>query len=492
VSTPSTSLPVPVAAALDDIETATPVGTVTIDPSRHDQLSTAVARELHIRVTDPIDRALLSREKIFAWALHQATEETETETPAPRSALYRKAPPFVEEPGPAGDSSPALAVRVRDVIRTVAPDFLQALVTHTNTAQKLKITAAEKDAVIDALPSAARGHPATELDLVVGQALAEHRAARAHDTIMSTFGDRASGSTGTPASPTWSAVPITDAPPDQPRTCEDPCEVGTIPLAAIQVGDPAALISTEHLTAAAVLAGIHQYGDRIGFFRAVDEAIRQLDSDEWCIEEPRLLNALHCWTERDNRITAAQRATLAATVFGIDDADRPGDVRPDPHMPALLDRLLDALNANCNPGACSQNPGPADSQRLRTAVRAVQIRMSSAMTARSVMRVRELQVQFGKAQKILQDLARFVRAPCPQPGPATGTDEWISIRALLGPTLPDGTDLVEAAETARACQILFAWLASPDVTAEGELDELCLAAARLRPAKTSDCDHLRG
>lgn len=485
MSTPSSALPVSVDAALDDIENSPPVSTAPASPPR--DRTDDVVRHLHRQVSDPVTRALLSRPVIVAWSVAEAIDQAVAARSATGSPSVRRAAPLVARPSSAAtvDESPgALADRVGGIVEPLHPDFLRALVSHVGTEQKLKITAAERDLLVTEVPSAARGHSAAELDVVVGTVLAEHRATRARDTVLGTFGyPPSTPSTG----PAWSALPIDDpgGSDTPPSTCDELCAVAETSLTPVIVNGPTALISTEYVTAAAVLAAIHQYGDRIGFFRAVDEALTQLDGDRLCVVgNPALLNLLNCWPERHYRITARERATLAAKVLGIRDPTLPDGIRPDPVIPGLFDNLLTAINAFCDPGPFRSAPSPATSQRLESAATAVLVRLSSTVTGRTTLRVRELQVQFGTALEILRGLSKYVHAPCRPDLTTPVPDEWTSVSALLGTQLRDGTDLVQAAETAAAWSTVVNWLADPQSTLANPTDEVCLAAALLRPYPT--------
>ena len=93
---------------------------------------------------------------------------------------------------------------------------------------------------------------------------------------------------------TWAAVPVDTGSADPTACCADPCEVAGTELAVPATTTPALLINTEHVTAAASLATIYQYGDRLGFFAAVGNAIQQLGNDELCVTDSTLLNLLNC------------------------------------------------------------------------------------------------------------------------------------------------------------------------------------------------------
>lgn len=212
-------------------------------------------------------------------------------------------------------------------------------------------------------------------------------------------------------------------------------------------------------------------------------SILVLDTDKLCVPEQNVLNELNCWAERDNRVKTPERARLVATVLGIGDPARPQGVRPDPVMPGLLNGLLDAINAYCR---CGDNVSQADVDGMARTAAAVRARLSSSMTGLSALRVRELAVQFTTAKQILADLAPYVHASCRPNSDSTAStlNEWTSVSALLGSRTPDGVDLVEAAATARAWETVFSWLADADCVDE---PDLCLAAARLRPMRTSHC-----
>lgn len=110
---------------------------------------------------------------------------------------------------------------------------------------------------------------------------------------------------------------------------------------------------------------------------------------------------------------------------------------------------------------------------------------------------RTVAAQFGVAQEILRDIAPFVRPLCRPAGavPAqqglTGVaDEWVSVAALLGPQLADGTDLFDAARTAHAWRTVFDWLIDSVEPVDPVVPlptEVCEAAAILRPTQGRHC-----
>ena len=111
------------------------------------------------------------------------------------------------------------------------------------------------------------------------------------------------------------------------------------------------------------------------------------------------------------------------------------------------------------------------------------------MTGLTALRIRDLQQQFAVARGILHDLAPYVRPLC-RPTGTTGTqpvaDEWVSVAALIGPQLADGSDLFEAARTARAWRTTFDWLIDSAESADAVAtlsDDVCEAAAILRPTR---------
>ena len=417
-----------------------------------------------------------------------------------------------------------VADRVLNIVRAqLVPEFATALVRNTSANLQLDVTDAETDAVSRELPAAAAGHPLEELDVVVGRLLAQHRsqasAAQTYQDTLAPFGRRTEqGGVGVnPASATstqgptagqpppsspfaqygWPAMPVGGAPFGPAATsvakhssgCCEPCAIAGTQLEIPEIDDPAALISGEFVTAAAVLAVVYQYGDRIGFFTAVNQAVQQLDNDELCIEDAGLLNQLYCWDERYNRVKAPERARLVAKVLGLNDPNRPPGVRPDPIVPGLLDTLLDAINTNCDPGYWRNEPTSMDAYRLESAVRAVQVRLSSSMTVLSTLRVRDLQAQFCRALEILRGIAPSVRGLCrpadsgsAQQAVSGQSKEWVSVGALVGARLPDGTDLFDAAATASAWRTVFDWLVCSLESVWTPPEQVCAAAALLRPA----------
>ena len=397
-----------------------------------------------------------------------------------------------------------VADRVLDVVRDeLQPAFATALVRATSEALDLDVTDEELDRVSRALVAAAAGRPVAELDVAVAELIAGVRADAAYRETVAGLGGRAGAPPAAGAAGAGSAsarsgragvgsVALTSS-----GTC-DPCvAVAGTALDLPDLAEPVALISADYVTAAGVLAVVYQYGDRIGFFEAVDRAINQLDGDELCIDSEDLQSQLYCYGERDDRVKAPERACLAAKVLGLRDPDLPAGVRPDPVIPGLLNELLDAINENCDPGFFREEPTSADALRLESAARAAQVRLSASVTGLSALRIRDLQLQFGVAQGILRDLAPFVRPLCRPAGAVLAQqgldgvpDEWVSVAALIGPLLADGSDLFEAARTARAWRTVFDWLIESVDSVESVAPltaDLCEAAATLRPIRRGRC-----
>ena len=258
------------------------------------------------------------------------------------------------------DTFPAprvVADRVLNVIRDeLQPAFATALVRATSEALDLDVTDEELDRVSRALPAAAAGRPVAELDVAVAELIAGVRADAAYRETVAGLGGRAgarrtAGAVGARSGrASVGAVGLTSY-----GSC-DPCAaVAGTALDLPDLAEPAALISADYVTAAGVLAVVYQYGDRIGFFEAVDRAIHQLDGDQLCIDSEDLQSQLYCYGERDDRVKAPERARLAAKVLGLRDPDLPAGLRPDPVIPGLLDELLDAINDNCDPGFFRRN-----------------------------------------------------------------------------------------------------------------------------------------
>lgn len=372
-----------------------------------------------------------------------------------------------------------VADRVLAVLHELRPAFAVALVRQISDRHELHVTPDEVDRVSRALPTAVAGHPIAELEFVVAERIARERADAMYRETVAGLGDLAPGRPG----------PIRSA-----STGGDPCSaVAGTPLDLPAPTEPAALISTDHVAAAGVLAVIYQYGNRLGFFLAVERAIRQLDGDELCIggQHEDLAMRLYCYGERDDRVTAPERARLAARVLGLRDPDLPPGVEPDPAVQGLLDKLLDAIGDYCDPGPCRTDPTAADSFRVEAAAAAVQVRLSASVTGLSVLKIRDLRRQFGTAQQILRDLAPFVRPLCRPGMPAyRDADEWVAVAALNGPRLPDGTDLFEAARTAQAWRTIFDWLIPSANSATPRTrwtPDICEAAAILRPERREHC-----
>jgi hypothetical protein len=368
-----------------------------------------------------------------------------------------------------------VAERVLDIINELRPAFAVALVRQTSDRHDLHVTPDEVDRVSRTLPTGLAGHSIAELEFVVAQRIAHDRPDPVYRETVEAAGDPAPSSLGSIRSAS---------------TGGDPCSAiagTTLDLPAPT--EPAALISTDHVAAAGVLAVIYQYGNRLGFFPAVERAIQQLDGDELCIsgQHEDLAMRLYCYGERDDRVKAPERARLAARALGLRDPDLPAGVEPDPVIQGLLDKLLDAIGDYCDPGPCRTDPTATDAFRLESAAAAVQVRLSASVTGLSVLKIRDLQRQFGTAQQILRDLAPFVRPLC-RPGTPVyrNADEWVSVAALNGPRLPDGTDLFEAARTAQAWRTIFDWLirsASSASLRTRWTPDICEAAVVLRPKR---------
>lgn len=250
--------------------------------------------------------------------------------------------------------------------------------------------------------------------------------------------------------------------------------------------DPPRLISLDSVRGAGVLMLVYQYGTRLRFFEAVDRARELLDTDRLCLDDTNdkdLADRLYCYPDPRHRAGSFERALLAARVLGIPDDRVPDDQRDDLIQP-MLARLLDAANVACDPPRKPYGPSAGDRQRLKSAARAVQSRLSWSMTGLASLQVRDLQCQLETARALLTELARqHLPVPC-RPG-AGGDPLWGVLSVLVGDRLrADGIDLYEATEQAAAWRTAFDWLggyavdrtATPSCT-----DALCEAAALLRP-----------
>ncbi|MGH3871436.1 MAG: hypothetical protein ACRDSR_07980 [Pseudonocardiaceae bacterium] len=264
------------------------------------------------------------------------------------------------------------------------------------------------------------------------------------------------------------------------------CEVADVPFAALpDIPPPNALISLERVRGAGSLLLSYRYGDQLRFFDAVDAARTLLDTDRLCLDgtgDQALLNRLYCWPELEYRVSATTRRSLVAKVFGIPSPDV-GESERDTAIQPMLMRLLDAINAVCDPGPFRSAPTAADEQRVEFAAFAVQARLSLTMTGLTTMLVRDLQRQFTASTDILTDLAARLQLPC-RPG-VTEPDLWGSLDVLVGDQLrADGVDLFEAADIADAWRAVFAFLAT--FTGGADVSDVCQAAAVLRPP-AADC-----
>lgn len=322
------------------------------------------------------------------------------------------------------------------------------------------------------------------------------------------------GSTPTTGPPTGSTSPGTGPaagstlPPgtDLPRTGSprtgslrpEPCEVADEVFDLRTVPPPSGLISIDRVRGAGSLLLSYLYCDRLRFCDAVDRARELLDTDRICLDGPddqALLNRLYCRPELEDRVSAATRRRLVAKVLGIPNPDVPEGERDTAIQPMLV-RLLDGINAVCDPGPFRDDPTPFSRQRLDYAAFAVQAQLSRSMTGLVTMQVRDLQRQTIAAQTILEDLASRLQLPC-RPGVtvgatlgAVGRDPWGPLEALVGEQLrADGVDLFEAADIADAWRVVFEFLAgftgrvgvsTESLPTELLPAELCQAAAVLR------------
>jgi hypothetical protein len=449
-----------VAAALDDVENDVPTVPPADDTARR-TLEADVTRALDQRLRDPVPRALLSRPKILRWCLDQMG--------APATAPRVIAPRVV-------------AV----VLDEWAPRFAAALARQVSSAHNLSITDAEVEDVAGQLEAGSAGRPVAELDVIVAQILARRRGAAAMQETLDPLGERGrqAATRGRPAArPAAPAVSV-DPAARWSSWNNEPCAIAGVAVDVPDLHDVDDLTSDEEVLAAAVLATVYQAGDRMQAFLAVSAAVKQLDSatDELCIDDPCLLNALSCWYERTYRVRAPERAALAAKILGLNDPELPEGVEPDPYIQPMLNDLLDAINATCDPGFHRPDPNA-----VRLAAQRARARISSSITRAAIMKITQLQVQYEQAQDILAGLVPFVRGHCrPRSGAAevTGIDsEWFAVAALLGDRLPDGTDLLSAHATATAWRTIFLWLADSTCIVAPVDDDLCAAASLLRPRR---------
>lgn len=105
-SASDTELPDPVTNALDEVETGLSTDAPTDEPARR-ALANEVTRYLERQLRDPIPRALLSRPKIFAWALDRAVAQAGPGSGERGWGSFRRADPLVEEPGEASQPQSA-------------------------------------------------------------------------------------------------------------------------------------------------------------------------------------------------------------------------------------------------------------------------------------------------------------------------------------------------------------------------------------------------
>lgn len=288
---------------------------------------------------------------------------------------------------------------------------------------------------------------------------------------------------------------------NRPDPLTDYCAVAGVGFNLGIVYPPSPLVSPERVRGAGSLLLSYRYGDQLRFFDAVNRARELLDTDLLCLattsgsgdmttdldddaiaKRRRLLNRLYCWPEQQDRVSAATRRRLVAKVFGIPHPEVPEGDRNTVIQPMLI-RLLDAINAVCDPGPFPRRePVPAQLGQLKSAAFAVQDQLSASMTELVTLQVRDLQAQFDAATQILTHLAPYLQLPC-RPGTGNDQDLWRSVQTLVGAQLrASGTELFEAADMADAWRAIFEFLAEFNVGFDVEARNLpCEAAALLRP-----------
>ena len=257
-----------------------------------------------------------------------------------------------------------------------------------------------------------------------------------------------------------------------------PCELAGVNFALSTVSPPSVFV-TDRVLGAGVLMLAYQYGTRLRFFDAPTRARELLDTDRICVDDRGLLDRLYCWPERDERLDTVQRARLMARVLGVphpdvDDAERDTLIQP------LLARLLDAINAVCDPGPFRKSVPPASEENLDSALLAVRARLSQSMTGLVTQQVRDLQRQLDNAIEIVTDLATDLQLPC---GFSNSPAIWGALDVLVGDQLrSDGVDIIEGAQTAEAWSAIFAFLDGSSSYVKGTLPSgLCGSVALLRP-----------
>jgi hypothetical protein len=389
------------------------------------------------------------------------------------------------------DRDPALRTVARRVVAFAETElqsaFADALVRRVSTGYGLDVTDDERADVVRQLPDAAAGYDVRELDVLVGRLLAGHRAAaegaRARRETLAAFGERGGEAAG-PEADDGPALSLTEGAPT--ATWRDPgrlpCAVAGVQLVFSRVPGVCDFSDDQAVAAAGVLANVYLHADWIRMFAAVDEAVRRLDDGALRVDEHCLLDALNCWREMRNGVTAAERARLVASVLGLPGPHLAADVTPDPLIQGLLDALLDAVNAACAADPDRGEPDAVVRGRLRRTRQAVRARLTSTVSSGAIMRIKQLLVQFRQARYILDALGPYLQGgprPAAEGDPAHWAGVWATLRALLGDELGDGTDLYTGIVTADAWRVVFDWLdAGGDAV---DCADLCDAAALLRP-----------
>ncbi|GIH06924.1 hypothetical protein Rhe02_49910 [Rhizocola hellebori] len=295
------------------------------------------------------------------------------------------------------------------------------------------------------------------------------------------------------AEPVTAEAPQQDLPPDDDDTPTlgvidkrpSRCKTAGVDLTLTTISRPFDLADSGRVEAAGALMLIHQYGTRMGFFAAIDRARDLLDEDKLCLDfvsgQRKLLNALYCWPRLTEQLESSRIAAVKAKVLGIGDAGVPESERNTAIGPQL-GRLVALLNRACNPGKCQDEPTTTELFELERAYRAVRFNLTMSTSTGTMLTIKEMKANLSTAVSILDGLADHLYLPCH----LDATDgAFRSVLALVGDDLmAAGVDLTEAAEIAEAWQVIFSWLAydaSAAVAMTSIPDDLCGAAATLRP-----------
>ena len=274
--------------------------------------------------------------------------------------------------------------------------------------------------------------------------------------------------------------PAGDGLPDTP----DECEIADIEVKLFLVERPDHPIETENVLAVGAFHTAYQYGYRMGFFDAVDTAIRQIDRNEIPFnlsQHKALANMIGCYQMVSRRINEPQVAVYAARSLGFRNPAVP-EAEHNSAFAGLFRDLLDAINEACCSCGGSSGARRCGGTALRHAYRRLQANLAGTVSLGTALAVRNLQVRLDHATAILSELADDLPSGYLAGEAAALRSAWYFNGRKLE---ADGIRLEEAADTVEAWRALYDWLASdnPPETDDDVPPAVCDAAAVLRPVK---------